>query len=65
MSAIRRIFRPAVRLAAAAVTLLAGLVAAPAAFASVPHPGSAPTPRHRHQPPPPARPGTVPHASQP
>jgi hypothetical protein len=44
MSVIRRIFRPAVRLAALAVTLLAGLAAAPAAFASVPHPGSGGTP---------------------
>jgi hypothetical protein len=44
VSAIRRIFRPAVRLAGLAVTLLAGLVAAPAAFASVPHPGSGGTP---------------------
>jgi hypothetical protein len=40
MTAIRRIFRPATRLAAAAVALLAGLLAAPAAFASnVPPPG--------------------------
>jgi hypothetical protein len=40
MTAIRNIFRPAIRLAAAAVALLAGLVAAPAAFASnAPPPG--------------------------
>ena len=40
MTAIRRIFRPATRLAAAAVALLAGILAAPAAFASeVPPPG--------------------------
>jgi hypothetical protein len=40
MTAIRRIFRPATRLAAAAVALLAGVLAAPAAFASnVPPPG--------------------------
>ncbi len=40
MTAIRRIFRPAIRLAAAAVALLAGILAAPAAFASeVPPPG--------------------------
>jgi len=40
MTAIRRIFRPATRLAAAAVALLAGLLAAPAAFASeAPPPG--------------------------
>lgn len=39
MTAIRRIFRPATRLAAAAVALLAGIVAAPAAFAmNVPPP---------------------------
>lgn len=40
MTAIRRIFRPVTRLAAAAVALLAGLLAAPAAFATnVPPPG--------------------------
>src|SRR5580693_9621386 len=40
MTAIRRIFRPATRLAAAAVALLAGVLAAPAAFASnAPPPG--------------------------
>jgi hypothetical protein len=40
MTAIRRIFRPATRLAAAAVALMAGLLAAPAAFASdAPPPG--------------------------
>lgn len=40
MSTIRRITRPATRLAAAAVALLAGLLAAPAAFASeAPPPG--------------------------
>ena len=40
MTAIRNIFRPAVRLAAAAVAVLAGLLAAPAAFASeAPPPG--------------------------
>lgn len=40
MTTIRRIFRPATRLAAAAVALLAGLLAAPAAFASdAPPPG--------------------------
>jgi ABC-type sugar transport system substrate-binding protein len=40
MTAIRSIFRPATRLAAAAVALLAGLLAAPAAFASdAPPPG--------------------------
>jgi hypothetical protein len=44
MTAIHRIFGPAVRLAALAVTLLAGLVTAPAAFASVPHPGRGGTP---------------------
>ncbi|MGH3124351.1 MAG: hypothetical protein ACRDND_25480, partial [Streptosporangiaceae bacterium] len=40
MTAIRRIFRPATRLAAAAAALLAGILAAPAAFASeAPPPG--------------------------
>jgi len=40
MTAIRNIFRPATRLAAVAVALLAGLLAAPAAFASeAPPPG--------------------------
>jgi hypothetical protein len=40
MTAIRRIFRPVTRLAAAAVALLAGIFAAPAAFAmNVPPPG--------------------------
>ncbi len=40
MSTIRRITRPVTRLAAAAVALLAGLLAAPAAFASeAPPPG--------------------------
>ena len=44
MTAIRRIFRPVTRLAAAAVALLAGLLAAPAAFASnVPPPGTGDT----------------------
>ena len=38
MTAIRRIFRPATRLAAAAVALLAGILAAPAAFAAAPAP---------------------------
>jgi hypothetical protein len=44
MPVIRRIFRPAARLAALAAGLLAGLVAAPAAFAMAPHPGSGGTP---------------------
>ncbi len=40
MTAIRNIFRPAIRLAAAAAALMAGILAAPAAFASnVPPPG--------------------------
>ena len=40
MTAIRRIFRPVTTIAAAAVPLLAGILAAPAAFASeVPPPG--------------------------
>ena len=40
MTAIRRIVRPATRLAAAAVALLAGILAAPAAFAmNAPPPG--------------------------
>ena len=40
MTTIRHIFRPATRLAAAAVAVLAGLFAAPAAFASnAPLPG--------------------------
>jgi hypothetical protein len=40
MTAIRRIFRPATRLAAAAVAVLAGIFAAPAAFAmNAPPPG--------------------------
>ena len=44
MTAIRRIFRPATRLAAAAVALLAGVLAAPAAFATeVPPPGGGDT----------------------
>jgi hypothetical protein len=41
MITIRRFFRPVARLAAVASALLAGLVAAPAAFAMVPHPGPA------------------------
>jgi hypothetical protein len=41
MSTIRRITRPVTRLAAAAAALLAGLIAAPAAFASeAPPPGA-------------------------
>ena len=41
MTTIRRIFRPATRIAAALTAVLAGLVAAPAAFASrVPMPGT-------------------------
>jgi hypothetical protein len=44
MSTIRRITRPVTRLAAAAVALLAGLMAAPAAFASeAPPPGTGDT----------------------
>jgi ABC-type sugar transport system substrate-binding protein len=44
MTAIRRIFRPATRLAAAVIALLAGLLAAPAAFAmQVPGPGTGDT----------------------
>ncbi len=40
MTTIRRIFRPVTTIAAAAVALLAGILAAPAAFASeVPPPG--------------------------
>jgi hypothetical protein len=40
MTTIRRIFRPATRLAAAAVALLGGMIAGPAAFASpAPPPG--------------------------
>jgi hypothetical protein len=39
MTTIRRIFRPAIRLAAAVVALLAGLLAAPAAFAMQVPPG--------------------------
>jgi hypothetical protein len=42
MTTIRRFFRPVARLAAVASALLAGLVAAPAAFAMVPHPGGYP-----------------------
>ena len=41
MNTIRRIFRPATRLGIAAAALIAGIVAAPAAFATeVPPPGT-------------------------
>jgi len=44
MTTIRRIFRPATRVAAAAVALLGGIIAAPAAFATLaPPPGTGDT----------------------
>jgi len=44
MTTIRRIFRPATRVAAAAAALLSGIIGAPAAFASlVPPPGTGDT----------------------